>query len=632
MTKDNYMTKTLLTIVISALPLFGAAQSFTSLTFEQAKEKAARESKIILVDVMNKQMQSQDKLKMEKELARRKDVVEIMDKIIGVRVDMATPEGKDFAPLLQMNMYPTYAFLMPNGDLLGVVSPYLLIKDPDLFIEKASQAVTQAEEKRKNTREINFSNISFEEALEKAQKENRIIFIDAVTDNCQPCIMMSRNIFTLDKVADFYNSNFINLSLNLGVEHTDLAKRYNTYAYPVFLFINGKGELIHSESGFTKADEFIEYGKKALSKSNIQFEHGTWSEITAKAKKEHKPIFLDCYTVWCGPCKMMANSVFTQPQVAEYFNNTFINAKFDMEKGEGIELKNKFGVNAYPTYIYISPEGEVLNRLVGSMPAEVFIEKTKKGIEGMGLSDMQKKYLSGERSEKFVLEYLNMLEDANLKNEAQKVAVELLNNSDISKIHTPEYFKLFMFYIQDVDSGVFTYVYKNRDQFNAEIKPAGALDRKFREVWEAGSKRYVSGEGKDAVIDKKGLKKYVNRMKKEGVADYKVIAENAKMYNAEKSLDWRTYISVANEKIKRDTFEKLPEHELYNWGLIIDKSCTDPDLRKEAAGWFKLAMPVLEAKENRRKEMIAKTGGIMAMSMINYQKEFNRLYDSLSGK
>lgn len=624
------MTKAFLTIVISALPFIGAAQSFTSLTFDQAKEKALKENKIILVDVMNSSQQTAEKMKMEKALADRREVKEMTENsIIAVRVDMGTPQGKEFAPLLQMNMYPTYAFLMPNGDLLGVVSPYLLIKNQDLFLDKAAEFLNAAAEKRKNTREIEFKKISFDEALKIAQSEGKLVFVDAITENCQPCMMMARNVFTLDKVADFYNQNFISLKLNLGTEYTDLAKRYNTFAYPTYLFINSQGELVHMESGFTPADEFIEYGKKALAKTNIIFEEGSWSEIVAKSKRENKPIFLDCYTTWCGPCKMMAGTVFTDPKVAEYFNATFINAKFDMEKGEGIELKGKFQIGAYPTYIYISPQGEVLNRLVGSMPADDFLEKSKNSLKESSLLAMQKRYASGERSQPFLVEYLSLLEQAYLKDDSRTVADEILGQLKPSEIEKPQYFRLFLNYLEDVDSELFKYVYSNRDRFAAQSRPAGAFEQKLRSVWENGSRRYVKGEGTDAVVDMKGFKEYIKRMKKEGVADYKVIVEDAKMYNAKVSGDWKSYYAIVNQKVKRETLEKLPEYHILTWSETIEKDCRDKEIRKGMAAILEQAIPLLEAKEQRKKEMVAKSGGMMAMSMINYPKEFARLLDLL---
>ena len=75
---------------------------------------------------------------------------------------------------------------------------------------------------------------------------------------------------------------------------------------------------------------------------NINFEQTKeWKKIVKKAKKEKKLIFVDCYTTWCGPCKMLARDVFTKDEVADFFNAHFVNAKFDMEKDtDGIMLKN----------------------------------------------------------------------------------------------------------------------------------------------------------------------------------------------------------------------------------------------------------------------------------------------------
>lgn len=86
----------------------------------------------------------------------------------------------------------------------------------------------------------------------------------------------------------------------------------------------------------------------------IQFENSDFKTIIAKAKKENKLIFLDAYTDWCTPCKMMVKNIFPLKSVGDYYNANFINAKIDMEKGEGIELAKKFGVKVYPSYLFIN--------------------------------------------------------------------------------------------------------------------------------------------------------------------------------------------------------------------------------------------------------------------------------------
>ena len=97
----------------------------------------------------------------------------------------------------------------------------------------------------------------------------------------------------------------------------------------------------------------------------IKFTEAKWAEITALSLKEKKPIFVDCFTTWCGPCKWLAKNVFTKDEVADYYDKNFICVEIDMEKGEGIELAKKWGVRAYPTLIFADANSEVIHRHVG---------------------------------------------------------------------------------------------------------------------------------------------------------------------------------------------------------------------------------------------------------------------------
>ncbi|MEZ4722835.1 MAG: thioredoxin domain-containing protein [Flavobacteriales bacterium] len=99
--------------------------------------------------------------------------------------------------------------------------------------------------------------------------------------------------------------------------------------------------------------------------TGISFTSGTWEELLTKAKEENKVVFIDAYAVWCGPCKMLSRNVFTDEQVGAYFNENFINAKIDMEKGEGPMLARKFGVTAYPTLIFAKPDGSIVHKAIG---------------------------------------------------------------------------------------------------------------------------------------------------------------------------------------------------------------------------------------------------------------------------
>lgn len=120
-------------------------------------------------------------------------------------------------------------------------------------------------------------------------------------------------------------------------------------------------------------------GKEASTKGT-RFEKGTLKELLAKADTAKKYLFVDIYTTWCGPCKAMASEIFPQQKVGAYLNKTFINAKFDAEKGEGIDIAKTYQVRAYPTFLILKPDGTEVGRIIGGGEADVFIKKVQEAV------------------------------------------------------------------------------------------------------------------------------------------------------------------------------------------------------------------------------------------------------------
>ena len=86
----------------------------------------------------------------------------------------------------------------------------------------------------------------------------------------------------------------------------------------------------------------------SLQAQGIEFFHGTWQEAVEEAKKQDKILFVDGFTVWCGPCKRMSANVFPNDKVGEFYNKNFINVKVDMESGDQ-DFRRKYPATAYPT-------------------------------------------------------------------------------------------------------------------------------------------------------------------------------------------------------------------------------------------------------------------------------------------
>ena len=111
----------------------------------------------------------------------------------------------------------------------------------------------------------------------------------------------------------------------------------------------------------------------ALAEDGIHFFKGTMAEAQELAAKEHKIIFMDAYTAWCGPCKRMARDVFSDAEVGKFFNKHFVNIKVDMEKGEGPRLAGKYRVNSYPTLLFLDEKGDVVHAAKGGRPSDQFL-------------------------------------------------------------------------------------------------------------------------------------------------------------------------------------------------------------------------------------------------------------------
>ena len=144
--------------------------------------------------------------------------------------------------------------------------------------------------------------------------------------------------------------------------------------------------------------------------SGITFFKGSWKDVLAEAKKQNKPVFVDIFTTWCGPCKMMAKQAFPDPKVGEKFNANFISYQIDAEKGEGIDVAKKYAVTAYPTSLYVSANGDLIHRAIGYGGIKGMLDEADKAIEAANdpnpLSVMEKQYEGGKRDVDFLASYL----------------------------------------------------------------------------------------------------------------------------------------------------------------------------------------------------------------------------------
>lgn len=203
--------------------------------------------------------------------------------------------------------------------------------------------------------------------------------------------------------------------------------------------------------------------------AQTNFQELSLEKAREQAKTENKPIFLDCYTSWCGPCKMMANNVFTLEAAGDYFNKNFVCVKIDMEKGEGPAIGKQYGVDAYPTFLIINADGKLMHKLVGAMSLEELIENVECGLKASSIAEYETLYQSGKLDKTEQMAYWKLLSISGEVVKAQTVGDDLWGKlSEKDKLNLT-YWALLRSRATTIEGEEMKFVCANREYFEKEV-------------------------------------------------------------------------------------------------------------------------------------------------------------------
>jgi thioredoxin 1 len=91
-----------------------------------------------------------------------------------------------------------------------------------------------------------------------------------------------------------------------------------------------------------------------------------------KVLKTDKPVVIDFWAEWCGPCRMVAPII---EQLAEEYKDNVIVGKIDVD--ENNEAITKYGIRNIPTILFIK-KGQVVDKIVGTADKRLFVDKINK--------------------------------------------------------------------------------------------------------------------------------------------------------------------------------------------------------------------------------------------------------------
>jgi thioredoxin-related protein len=213
-------------------------------------------------------------------------------------------------------------------------------------------------------------------------------------------------------------------------------------------------------------------------KAEINFFKGSWQEVLKEAQKTSKPIFVDFYATWCGPCKLMSKTTFKDAEVGKYYNDNFISFKVDAEHEE-TELVNKVGLRAYPTLVYFNPQGVIMLNWVGMLDKEEILQK---GQLVRNFEKNKKAFEKNSADEASMLDYLHILKSQNFP-QAQDIASNYLSKIPKKDLSGTKYWSTIKDYTADYKTEIFQYIINNPENFADNIKSS-----EFSEYYKTGIK------------------------------------------------------------------------------------------------------------------------------------------------
>lgn len=335
-------------------------------------------------------------------------------------------------------------------------------------------------------------------------------------------------------------------------------------------------------------------GANAQNKSIDFKQEGTFSDRLAEAGKSKKLIFLDAYTSWCGPCKVLAKEVFTVDSIADFFNANFINVHYDMEKGEGLELMKRYksDITGYPTLLFINDKGEIVHKIVGAPTAKEFLEMARPALSPeLSLKGLAQRFEAGDRSISTVTAYLKTLGNSNDRAKSKAAATSYFDALSTDELKKPEVWALMTKYLFNTESKSFKYILGHRVEFNKSIGEEKVNSYLLRtlsgEVGDLSSAYY----GKKAVDTKKEdwlmstLKTIHNDKAAEGLLKVQLISSRNKG-------DWDTFNKVMVQMInsaKPISVPGLKASMMLNFTRKFINAAPEAHL-KDALSWIDLLL------------------------------------------
>jgi thioredoxin-related protein len=259
----------------------------------------------------------------------------------------------------------------------------------------------------------------------------------------------------------------------------------------------------------------------------------SWTELLHEAKAENKYIFVDCYATWCEPCKWMDKHVYTNDSVGAYMEKKFISVRIQTDSAEkdnedvrrwytnAHEIRQKYQITVYPSYLFFSPEGNAVDKCVGALGVNDFLSLASSAMDSKKqYYTLLTSYRNGEKDYSQMSTLLQSARKAGELKVSNEVALDYVHNYldrlPENSTWTEEKIGLIDLYLDciECDDRIFALYYRKRAAIDSVMKNPDYADTRINFIIYRGKIKPVLDKVKKSG-EKPGWARIENEIAKE---------------------------------------------------------------------------------------------------------------------
>lgn len=197
--------------------------------------------------------------------------------------------------------------------------------------------------------------------------------------------------------------------------------------------------------------------------AQVKFTDSTLAESIKQAQKENKVVMIMASTTWCGPCKVVEKQFLSQEEFTNHFKDKFIYQKYLLDVSDSDKIVETYGVNVYPTFIFIGGDGCEITRMTGgAADLEAFIKRIDDVLSPENTIKAQEEKFKSNPA--YAMEYISFLTRSHLTSKIDDVLEEMLRMRPVESTFTPEWIEYYTKNVRSINSPVMTYMLANASE------------------------------------------------------------------------------------------------------------------------------------------------------------------------